>query len=484
MIPKLIYPDAFDFGMPTVALLNQYSRGFDDRPLRKRAALFNNDIQSIEKKPNHAYLHLITTGAVERYGNNSNGDAFNKEARDLVIPDPQYGKPSVIRLDGGLKKYHNNTYEKYASVYRNHVNKHKNGVPSGYIVKAAYNEDMDRGELIVGVDKDVWADDLEKVASEKPIYFSMAADVPYDTCSYCGNQATKLSDYCQHAKYELGTITKEGHQVCVYNDNPQFHDISGVFKPADKIAFALRKVASSEVVSSAELARAYGLTPRVMTLNKFAGIKGANMYNLLNKLATIEKEILAQPSECPSLDAFSEESGCCELPDELISKLRGHNPNEVFGSLKKHMVMLPFESFLKLVMGQNFSEIASLVPDAKDSLDGVFESLLEKDGLEEYLNDSSYEPIPNMDRNIDEEVGKLVGSHSLAAEPVKRRIIKITINATPTAKVMPKKAAIHKNAAAEFLAGEYARYALSFASGCDESVLHLTTAQMVANSNR
>ena len=118
MIPKIIYPDSFDFGMPAASLIEMTSKGVDKRFMQKRAALFDNDILNFTKRPDHSYIHLITTGAVEKYGPNNNGDGFNKEARLHKFPHPCNSSICAMMLDGGLTKYHDETFTKMGSVYK------------------------------------------------------------------------------------------------------------------------------------------------------------------------------------------------------------------------------------------------------------------------------------------------------------------------------------------------------------------------------
>ena len=695
MIPKIIQPDAFDFGMPTVALIDTYSKGFHLDALHKRASLFDKELNDIKRKDGYTYLHLITTGAGETYGANSNGDYFNKEACEIT---PFLNKGKTLKMAGGLKEFHNPTFLEFGKVYKNHCfpagtkvqaadgsykaieayaegdmvntrkgprkvqtvfsrpysgagvtiacagmrelrctedhpvfvirrentkcqhnytvlhkdkplghcthckewqtlnkqdlysaieevpassvkegdwmisqaiptgnvsvassdafdlaqytrkycireglrrrssfvttmlgslclhkvrnvngadlnetvynlevedaheyfaegllvhncNRHKGGIPSGYIVKAAYNDEMSRGELIIGVDNSKWEKELQKVANEKPIFFSMACDVKHDTCSACGNQATKLSEYCTHLKNDMLGITKEGFQVYAINDKPLFHDISGVFKPADKIAFALRKVASDRVLSSAELADLHGLAPRVDIMRKYAGLKASNRVALLSKLAAIEKEILASTSGDSSKDLLLPFTTCKggveEFDDSTVNIMKNQDPGALFGSLKDKMVIMPMETFMKVITGNNYDQVAPSVPKAKKMLPGIFGRMLKDTGIDQLLDDGSYEPSGSIGgRDLTNEISRLIGSHSLAAGPVQSRVIKITITGRgkrPDGEML-KSAAEINDATADFLAKEYARYIISFADGLPENKLNLTVAQTIANS--
>jgi len=173
MIHKLVFPDSFDFGMPTCSLVPFHSRGIDDTWLHKRAAMFDGELDDFERKKGHQYMHIISVGAWNRYGPNNNADAFIKEAMSHTCPRPKDPSRKTINLTGGLVEYHDKTFMANGKVYKDHNNKHKDGAASGYIVKAAYNHAMDRGELIVGVDEKLWRKELQKVANDEAIYFSM-----------------------------------------------------------------------------------------------------------------------------------------------------------------------------------------------------------------------------------------------------------------------------------------------------------------------
>ena len=162
MINKQVFPDSFDYGMPPVELIGHYSKGLDKTAMDKRASAFTADDLQFEHKPGYKYLHIITTGGMEKWGNNCNGDAFNYDVIEVTSHD---GKHNKCTLDGGLKKYHNKEYQsKNAAVYKEHKTKRNGAEPSGYIVKAACNDNMCRGELIIGVDENKWHRELHKKA--------------------------------------------------------------------------------------------------------------------------------------------------------------------------------------------------------------------------------------------------------------------------------------------------------------------------------
>ena len=485
MLTKLIFPDSFDLGMPAATLVPIHSRGVERQFLRKRAAMFDDFMDKFERRPGHSYIHLISVGAHDRYGSNNNGDAFNKEAELHACVEPARNAARVTMMDGGLSKYHDLCFEKNAGVYKHHQNRHKKGKPSGYIAKAAINSEMDRGELLIGVETALWERELQKLAEDKPVFFSMGCDTPADLCSYCHNRAHTRDEYCDHLRNEMLTITKEGHQICALTDTPYFHDISGVVKPAEKISFGLRKVASGQVVGSAELAAMYGLTPRIETVRHFLSKRAVDQEELLRKLADIEKELLMAPADAPEkalIDSFGPESGHEQCCAENLPAIKDKPCGEVLGALRKNAVVLPLSSFLGLIAGDAPEGLMPKLADVRSSLPGVFGRLLDDSGLAEFLGDSSYEPEPTRDRMLLAKAAGMAGTCSLDTEPTRMRIIRAVLRASPSEKrIIIVKEAASMDPRAELVAREYARYLLSFADGLDASKQRLTVAQMLAN---
>jgi len=477
VIQKLIFPDAFDFGMPTASLVPLHSRGIDDGWLHKRAAMFDTDME-FERRKGHQYIHLISVGAWERYGPNNNADAFIRKNATHTCPHPKDESRRTIDLVGGLVDYHNKTFMANGKVYKNHVNRHKDGKPSGYIVKAAFNMPMDRGELIIGVDASKWRKELQKVASGDPIYFSMGSDCPEDICSYCHNESHKIEDYCNCLTKLAMQIASDGTQVCALTPRPFFHDISGVGRPAEKICFGLRKVAG-EVITGAELARMYSLAPPAHMFPQ--GTTLAHKFNLLQKLAKIEKEILMSTEPEAGVEAFCPGSGFGEVDDKLVDRMSDEDPHAVLGALKRFKVVLPADLFFRMIMGDKFSDIEPDMDSVKESLPGIMGRLLGSEELPEVLGDGSYEPAGDCGGNIGRDAKAMMPECSIHAEPVRVRVIKSVVNGTPVG----GKTAIEKKAGAfderaELLATEYANYLLTFADGLTDTEQRLSVAQLCA----
>ncbi len=445
MIHKVIFPESYNFGMEQVALIDTFSKGLRKEAMHKRAAMFDDILPTFERKPKHAYLHVITMGAFEKYGPNLNGDAYNGAEMKVNFESPC--KQASRRLAGGLEEFHDKTYMENGAVYKEHKNKYESGKKTGYLVKAAYNKRMSRGELLIGVNEDDWRPELEKKANGKEIYLSMAADVPYDICSVCGHESRDRDDYCDHAKHNMLGITKQGTVICVYNDQPMFHDISGVFTPADKIAFALRKVASGKgAVPSAILAEQLGMIPRKLT-KRAAYIK---------KLSEIEKSI---PMELKSVT--TERHGTKDICDKLMSKVNGSQPMDVLSAAKSEGIMLPPEAFFSLMLGEEEGKACS--DKARESLPGTFERVAaDPETLDAFAQDGTYDincMVPNGLKGIMQEFKQELGVDKPSEE------VSVIIASSKPIKIMSTKEA----SAGDALAMEYAKYVASTIEGLEDT---------------
>lgn len=253
---KFTSPSGWDFDQPAVTQVKMGSRGLlgQDRAnfLKYASDDFLAAFERVKFAADEVPVHLIALGASEAYGPNRNGDGF-KEAT--------------------CRKYHP-TFVKCAKFYRNHKNKADRGDPFYGIVKAsAYNEKMRRVELLCALNAEKSAadrnggfaaeDELQKLASNGDFPVSMACSVPRDVCSYCSNSARTRKDYCTHEKCaaggcrsKLSQLVKVGgdlHHLHVDNPDPTWFDISRVFRPADRIAYAAKADYLTKAASANDL---------------------------------------------------------------------------------------------------------------------------------------------------------------------------------------------------------------------------------------
>lgn len=141
LIMSTSLPDNLDF---------QASLVEDPAKFVKAASVFGGEAMPAPDA-NHVGIHLVALGDVEHYGFNRNGDGFPKKA---------------------CKEYHP-TFVKHGHVYRHHKNKDPQK-SLGTICKSAYNDPMGRIELFIHAHKEKCAEELEKLAKDKEVSFSMA----------------------------------------------------------------------------------------------------------------------------------------------------------------------------------------------------------------------------------------------------------------------------------------------------------------------
>jgi len=457
MINKQVLPESFDFGMPSVEIVNVGSKGLDKTAMVKRASAFDDILDKIEKKANRTYLHVITTGAYERYGSNANCDAWNGHEMEHVAPYPEDEQHKIAHFDGGLSKYHDDTYMKDGAVYQEHQTKTAGVEPSGEIIAARYNQDMERGELVIAVDTIKWADRLQKKASGHDIYLSIGASVPHDTCVLCHHQAKVASEHCDHFKKQRGQLFECGKVACVMNDKPSFYDISGVNVPADKIAFVLRKMASvpgtMEKEASLEAVTAIG-TRRPMLLTKAASI--------LAKLAEMEKQVQGLvEGDKVDLDAFKDDD---DEKKNLILRVESYPADEVIDSCNRKGILLSPGMLFKL-LGSDLEDgnILSKLDDSScGDMSCMMRELEEDEDRNDELQDGSFDQHFPADLNLDDILNKFLPEFGTDNPAIQAKIIRITVSPKEPKEEQTKEASFNPQAE-QALRKTYARYLISFA---------------------
>jgi hypothetical protein len=458
-------------------MIDVHSRGVDSTWMQKRAAAGVFKGMDIKPEKDHSYIHLIAMGDTDYYGFNRNGDGFMKDACTVNIPEPEDGKTHQLKIACGNITRHN-TFEKHARVYRNHVNKRVEDA-CGDVTKSAHNDDMHRVELIIKVANKDWEDDLHKLASGSDLPFSMSCRVPYDYCSFCGHKAANRTQYCDHAKYHMTEMHKSGHQFGVYNDYMDYFDISKVVVPADRIAYGLLKAASENdlvaslsldpnapiKVSGAELSEHMVLYPP--SADDMIVPNGlADKIATLRKLSEIEKEIEAIGSGNPDIETMAlNPSVCPSLSDDDVQELSPRSRlMDVLGGLSDCKISLSLRDFLRLILGDSYTDVEHAVPEAEANMPGMFGKML-SDPMGS-LKDTDFEmgdkTLPLSVRRV---INKLTSSHSIDSEPVKKRVtVMVLRGGKPSNIVNPdeleKRGAVSK--LAERLSKTYAVYKLAF----------------------
>ncbi len=237
---KIISP-SWDFDRQVASLIKLSSRGLrgNDRAdlIKSAGAELVRAVDNVKMAAGEEPVHVLALGELAHWGANRNGDAFSEAECRACHP----------------------TFVKYARWYRAHKNRPPH--PSYGVVKASvYNEPMHRVELLVGLNATKEAADrngglladkeLEKLARGDDLPVSMSCSVPYDTCSFCGNQARTRAEYCKEATCgaggcadNLAKLVKVGgdvHHLHVLNKTPRFFDMSLVLRGADRTAYGSR----------------------------------------------------------------------------------------------------------------------------------------------------------------------------------------------------------------------------------------------------
>lgn len=192
-----------------------------------------NFISQLQSQSDKTYVLINALGAGEFWGNNSQGDYFPEAA--LSHEGPKYGYQ---------------TFPIYGHVFSHHQHIDPS-MAYGKVIYSAYDNEMHRILIIAELINDNLPPELlTNIISSTKLAVSMGCRNPYDVCSICGNIATKVSDHCDHIKYNLKQILPNGKKVYMINPEPQFFDISFVTIGADKTSYLLSKVAEENAQTS------------------------------------------------------------------------------------------------------------------------------------------------------------------------------------------------------------------------------------------
>lgn len=424
MINKILESGYNDNGQfPAAAVVPEFRGSLDRHTLKKRASIFDAEYDKFERKPGHTYIHLISVAAGEHYGPNSRADFYNGESYKHKLACPEKGKPDFIILKPGLSATHDRTFMEHGGVYTEHVSSLDGAEPQGYIVKAAINPEMKRGELIIGVETDKWRDDIHRLESGVPLKFSIGASAPYDICSVCGHITTTEDGHCEHYKTMPGEFLADGSQVYVISDNCLFHDISRVKNPAEKIAFSIRKVASG---NGSRFLRPVGPAKSsvVRALCKTANAK--SRFDMLCKLAAIEKEIMAEATagsiDSALLRLFRKRRASRKMQrkeassgaDSLRKFLDFAEDSRIIGSCNKHNYIMSPEEFINLMLPAEDQQAYHVsIEDVENFLPGIFNKILHSTEADIFCNDETYECDTPCAAVTDASVGRYCDANSI-----------------------------------------------------------------------
>ena len=454
---KILSAGCYDFREPVVQQIKVAStglRGSDLNAFIKRAGYqFADKLRNLDLKPGDIPVHLLAVGATEDYGANRNGDGFSRE---------------------NCRKSHN-TFEKYARVYRHHLNKDPKK-SYGLVKHSAFNEAMKRIELLVflngtkeAVDRNggLLADEeLECLEKDEDIPVSMSCKVAHDICSGCGNKARSRDEYCKGTdegglckagglKHRIGTVTGDDDNPILHADNPDpiFFDISKVIKPADRIAYSmgLLKAGSTGILTGAELAEEMGLTAPNELLATGAV---ADMYKIARKLAEHETIVEAEPTNRLKLAFVSEVQNNTDWTNH------GGRVGDVLQALSRQKIVLPLEGFLQLI-SQDGVKAAQAASQAQPHLPGIYNRLIKSGELDHLINANSFMPTEELSPlAVRRWAEKKAADYSLDRKQVDRRILYGSIR-HKLQRTGPKPLVKSSGASSE-IAKHYAMYKLAF----------------------
>jgi hypothetical protein len=418
----------------------------------------------VEKTAGQTDALVIALGAYEGTGANRNGDIF-KEAECLkhyktFIKSGSKGRDG--KYDGrALNRHHKNKPEdpKY-----------------GNIKAASYNHKMKRIELVIGMDNDKCAEEIQKLAEGKQINVSMAAKVAYDKCTWCGHAAKDDNSRCDHVPRMLGEINKRGEMCSMDNIDPKWFELSIVGRPADRIGMSLKLASDNNYIKTAadykSLYPGFVVPPddtaEVLSISKYASEKRA----LVVKLAAMEKHIdgVIEGGPKNSKDKYlvDHKSKLLEgdgISESTMEELRKYEPSKLLKALADQGIIFSPEDFVKYLFGaKKLSNSGDIFSKMKRHLPSMFSEIAE-DGDDE-INEEKYEPsssstLPHGILNI---VKGLFDDHSLFDKPAHGRIMKITIiKRNPSVKLNKshEDKDISKEASIKQLAKQYAAYKLA-----------------------
>lgn len=500
-ITKILSPAGWDW--PTsvtsqVKLVDGRFGSSDRRDFIKRAGdagthLFEEQLKNIKFAKDEVPVHLIALGAKEAWGANRNGDAFTEAT---------------------LKAAHD-TFVKHAFWFRNHKNKPNDGDPKYGLVKASvYNPFMRRVELICSLPStkaaaermgvNVADQECEKLANNEDLPVSMACRVPYDICSGCQNKARTRDEYCKAATCKYGgcfdnltklvKVANDVHHLHVINPHPVFFDISKVWRPADRTAYAgqadwVKAAADGQFgIDGSKMAMELGVyAPNAILTEQDVATADTPELAAQIKLAYGLDELAMCPNsrgETATRMAFSSKV----QPDLPLDKLGLLNPqrekvSEALCMLADRKIIMPLRDFARM------TKRAELTEQAASRLPGVYYRMGNDGSLVRRLTNNQFAVAGKLASLAQREVADtLIPTHSLSKEAVDKRVQRAVIHriTIPDCDIAVKQAAVVDNAnESEALARDYAAYKVAalhrITAFDDEFVL---TARLATCQNR
>lgn len=413
--------------------------GANGRPLResfgtKTASEASDYIKAVEPRPGKTIVLVLALGAYERYDLNRNGDGFNE------FPYKPGMQPTCgcCRADNGgwvaqdeVLPAHYGSFEQYGKVYRHHQNTDPQKA-CGDVIKAFWNPQMHRVELLIGVDNAIAPDLVARIADGDYPAVSMGCRIKYDVCTICGHRAPTRKQYCEHLKYNMRQVTQSGLRAGALNPSPRFFDISWVVRPADQTGYMLKKVAYEGAYTLRTAAEAGEYLDRVdekrAALQKLSDIdkvvRGLPVDHKVSPLSEPEAHQVRQYHELirPALQAMP------PLDDQTLAALAQHSPAQVLSTLSAAGVILTTPEFIKL-MAAKLAPGARVSEEALDAAVGmqgnVFDFFAQHPQLLDQVVDSNLFDIrrENVRPEIAQKAEKYLEKRSTLSDYLSRALI-------------------------------------------------------------
>jgi hypothetical protein len=338
----------FATGEPTVQPVMLWANGRACyESITKHASVGEDYFKTITPVPGHSIVYVLALGAWERYGENRNGDAF-PEFPYMETANP----PGIEEKDTLINNY--KTFEQFGYNYRHHKNRDPNQAV-GKVLKAFWNPMMHRVELLIDLEDSKAPDLAERIANNEFPPVSMGTRVPYDVCSVCNNRAPTRKEYCDHLRLRMRDVIN-GKKVCALNPSPKFFDISWVYRPADRTAFMLKKVAEDIP---------YNVIGGLAAGEYMEGIERDKQ--AAHKVAVIDKIVQGIPVQAKDSSPLSDQEighlqslrpsfldaaqRTPELPDSLLRNIAEHSiPTILSSAISTGMIQISTPELTKIIM--------------------------------------------------------------------------------------------------------------------------------------
>jgi hypothetical protein len=337
--------------------------GANGRPLRERftktASEASDYIRSVEPKPGHSIVLVLGLGAYETYDLNRNGDGFNEHPYRVGLAAP-CGHPGCQSPDGWVSQAdtlvnHYKSFETMGKIFRHHQNKDP-AKAVGDVLKAFWNPQMHRVELLLGLKNDLAPDLAQRIADGEYPAVSMGCRIKFDVCTICGHRAPTRAQYCDHLKFGMRQVTPSGLRAGALNPAPKFFDISFVVKPADQTGYMLKKVAEEgayAIRTAAELGEAMDTyDEKRATLRKIADIdkviRGTPVDHKTSPLSEADARSVKQYHEAirPAVQRMP------AIDPTTLGALSKHALPEVLSTLAAAGVILTTPEFIQLLLSK------------------------------------------------------------------------------------------------------------------------------------